>query len=302
MPDTSAGPTDLIAPDLAARVRQLMLFSRFRVEGRFTGDNKSTRKGFSSDFLQHRQYFPGDNLKYLDWRVFARTGRWIIREYEETTNLDLYLVVDKSASMGRCGGDLTKDEYATRVAALLAYLMLTQKDSFGLSLFAAQLRTHVDPGTGRRHLRRVFEVLLGETPAGVTDWEAALRQVGTRFRRRGLVIVISDFMGEPAAIGRALAGFRSARCDVIAFHVVDPFEEELRANHLTRYVDVEDGSALTVDPLLLRRAYADEFRRHLEELRRELSARGVAHALIRAGADYEKALGDYLQKRAAFLL
>ena len=302
MPDAIAVPTNLISADLAGRVRQLMLFSRFRVEGRFTGDNKSTRKGFSSDFLQHRQYFPGDNLKYLDWRVFARTGRWIIREYEETTNLDLYLVVDKSASMGRCGGELTKDEYAVRVAAMLAYLMLVQKDGFGLSLFSDQVRVHLAAGTGRRHLRQVLELLLSEAPAGVTDWETTLRQVGARLRRRGLVVVISDFMGDPAAIGRALAGFRSARCDVIAFHLVDPFEEELRTNHLTRYVDVEDGSALVADPLLLRRAYAEQFHRHLEELRRELSARGVAHSLIRAGADYEKALGDYLQKRAAFLL
>src|SRR6185295_13832457 len=149
---TSRRITDIITPELAAEVKQLMLFSRYRVQGRQLGENKSVLKGASTDFLQHRQYFPGDNLKHLDWRVFGRTGRYVIREYEHLTNLDLYLVVDNSASMGfgSVGDELSKHQFAVQVAAMLAYMMLVQKDSFALSLFSDSLTAHVESGSSRR--------------------------------------------------------------------------------------------------------------------------------------------------------
>ena len=191
--------TDVVTPELAARVEQLMLFSRFRVQGRQTGENKSVLKGSSTDFLQHRQYYPGDNLKYLDWRVFGRTGRYVVREYEELTNLDLYLVVDNSASMGfgAVGEELSKHQFAVQVAAMLAYLMLVQKDSFALSLFSDSLTAHVDSGASRRHLLRTYETLLSNAPAGIANWIDAVRHVQARIRRKGLVLVLSYFMDDP---------------------------------------------------------------------------------------------------------
>ncbi len=330
--------SDLVSAEMAARIKQLMLFSRHRVEGRFAGDNKSVRKGFSSDFLQHRQYFPGDNLKHLDWRVFGRTGRHVIREYEEMTDLDMYLVVDNSGSMG-CRGGLaghtaaslspsarigpsgrhsgwprsqgvrpssgegqTKHEFTVKLAAVLIYLVNLQQDSFGLSLFAESVIAHCKPGTGRRQLQRVYELLLSHPPAGIADWQGALRQIQARIRRKGLAIIISDFMGDPEAVGRGLAGFRSTGCDVIAFHVTNPFEQELTQTNMTRFVDVEDRSALTVDPMLLRAAYRKQFTRHGESICHECAKRGISYARLSAGDDYEKALGEYLRKRMAMLL
>ena len=294
--------SDVVAPEIAAHLKQLLLFARGRVEGRFAGDNRSVMKGFSTDFMQHRQYFPGDNIKYLDWRVFARTGRYVIREYEETTNLDLYVVLDVSASMGFAGDSLSKHEHAMRAAAVFFYLMLTHKDTFGLSMFAEGLVAHVDPSGGRRHLIQLYDALLKQVPRGVADWRVALRQVQSRIKRRGLVLVLSDFMGDPAEIGRGLSGFRSLGSDAIAFHVIHPRERALAQSTMTRYVDLEDRSAETVDPLLIRDAYARQFHEHALAIRDECTHRGIAYCDLVVGDEVHKAIGAYLRRRMAMLM
>ena len=293
---------DIIPPDKAAHLKQLLLFARGRVEGRHAGDNRSVLKGSSTDFLQHRQYYPGDNLKYIDWRVFGRTGRYVVREYEETTNLDLYLVLDTSASMGFAGEGISKHEFAVRVAAVLFYVMLIHKDTFGLSLFADGLTAYTEPAGGKRHLLQLYVSLLDQAPRGVVDWSVALRQVQSRIRRRGLVIVLSDFMDDPMRIGKGLSGFRSLGCDVIAFHIVHPQERALGQSSMTRYVDIEDRSTETVDPLLIRDAYAQQFRDHIIAIRQECTRRGIASCDLTVGDDYHKAIGTYLRRRMAMLL
>lgn len=302
MPPNSLNIAEIVSAEMASRVKELMLFSRYRVQGLFPGDNKSTRKGFSSDFMQHREYFPGDNLKYLDWRVYARTERFVVREFEENTNLDMYLVLDNSASMSFGGSLETKHAFAVKVAGVLLYLMLLQNDHFGLSLVSEALVAHTDPGGSRRHLRRVYEMLLAHEPAGVCDWLGALRLAQTRAKRRGLVIVLSDFMGEPEPIGKGLASFRSRGSDVIGFHLIHPEERELPQMNMTRFVDIEDGTVETVDPLTIRQAYQRQFEGHRKELRDEFTRRGVAYHSLIVGEDYEKAVGDYLRKREAMLL
>ena len=293
---------DVIPADVAARLKSLLLFARSRVEGRHAGDNRSVLKGISTDFMQHRQYFPGDNLKHIDWRVFGRTNRYVVREYEETTNLDLYLVLDTTASMGFAGSGMSKHEFAVKVSAILSYIMLLHHDTFGLSLFSEGLVAHVDPAGGRRHLLQLYALLVEHAPRGAADWSAALRQVRSRIRRRGLVIVLSDFMDDPLRIGKGLAGFRSLGCDVIAFHIVHPEEQALRQGGMTRYVDIEDRSAETVDPLLIRDAYARQFQEHVVAVREECTRRGIASCDLAVGDDYHRAVGAYLRRRMAMLL
>ena len=303
---TNANPprhlADVIPADAAARLKSLLLFARSRVEGRHAGDNRSVLKGMSSDFMQHRQYFPGDNLKYIDWRVFGRTSRYVIREYEETTNLDLYLVLDTTASMGFAGDGMSKHAFAVKVSAILFYLMLLHKDTFGLSLFSEAMVSHVDPAGGRRHLLQLYASLLDHVPRGVADWTAALRQVQSRVRRRGLVIVLSDFMDDPLRIGKGLSGFRSLGCDVIAFHIIHPQEQTLGQSNMTRYVDIEDRTAETVDPLLIRDAYARQFGEHVVAVRGECTRRGIASCDLVVSDDYHKAIGAYLRRRMAMLM
>jgi uncharacterized protein (DUF58 family) len=291
--------SDVIEPAAAAHLRQLVLFARQRVEGRHAGENRSVLKGFSTDFLQHRPYYPGDNLKYLDWRVYARTNRYVVREYEETTNLDLYLVLDVSASMGFAGDGPSKHACAVRAAAVFFYLMLIQRDTFGLALFADQRTACVEPAGGRRHLLELYGRLLAARPAGTADWRGALQQVQSRIRRRGLAIVLSDFMADPAEIGRGLSGFRSRGCDTIAVHIIHPRERALGQTGMTRYVDLEDGSTETVDPLLIRDAYARQFHEHATAVRDECTRRGAAYCDLVAGDDEHKVIGAYLRRRMA---
>lgn len=301
MPTRPRNLTDVIAPETAAHLKQLLLFARCRVEGRHAGDNKSVLKGFSTDFMQHRQYYPGDNIKYIDWRVFARTSRYVVREYEETTNLDLYVVLDVSASMGFAGDSMSKHEYAVHAAAVFFYLMLLHKDTFGLSLFAENLVKHVEPAGGRRHLIQLYEALLNQVPRGTVDWRQALRQAQSRVKRRGLVLVLSDFMGDPAEIGRGLSGFRSLGSDAIAFHIMHPRERTLSQSTMTRYVDLEDRSAETVDPLLIRDAYARQFQEHALAVRDECTRRGIAYCDLDVGDEPHRAIGTYLRRRMAML-
>ncbi len=302
MSNSSPGLTDIVSPEMAVHVRDLMLFARNRVEGKRPGDNKSVLKAFSTDFLQHRQYYPGDNLKYLDWRVWARTNRYVIREYEETTNLDLYLAVDVSASMTFEGSGPSKHLCSVRAAAVILYLMLLQNDSFGLSLFSDRLLQHYEPASGRKHLIALYERLVSCKPEGAVDWTFALRQMQSRIRRRGLVVVISDFIGEPEQIGRALSGFRSLSCDAIALQIVHPEERSLASSTMTRFVDIEDGSSETVDPLLVGEAYARRFAAHCDAVRDVCARRAIAYAQITAGEDEYKAIGAFLRRRSAILL
>jgi uncharacterized protein (DUF58 family) len=293
---------DIITGDLAARVKRLMLFSRYRAEGRFAGENRSVKKGQSTDFMQHRPYVQGDNLKYIDWRVYARTSRFVVREFEDTTNLDMYLVVDASASMAFAGGGARKYDYAVQAAAILSYLMMTQKDSFGLSLIADSLRMHLAPGTSRRHLQRCCEVMLATEPAGAADWAQAVRQVRARQKRRGLVILVSDFLDDLDALERGLGGLCGRGSDAIAIHIVHPEEEALSQTNMTRFIDVEDNSALTVDPLILEQAYAAGFSAHCDAVRDACTRKGIAYTKLRVGDDTETVLGTYLRHRAAVLM
>jgi len=297
-----AALTDMVSAEVAAHVRDLMLFARSRVEGRRPGDNRSVLRAFSTDFLQHRQYYPGDNLKYLDWKVWARTNRYVVREYEETTNLDLYLAVDVSASMSFAGCSISKHTCAVRAAAVILYLVLLQNDSFGLSLFSDRLLHHCEPMSGRRHLIAVYERLVACEPEGTADWSGSLRQIQSRISRRGLVVVISDFIGEPEEIGRGLSAFRSLSCDVIVLHVVHPEERSMASSTVTRFVDMEDGSSETVDPLLVGEAYARRFAAHCDAVRDICARRAIGYARLVAGEDEYKAIGAFLRRRSALLL
>ena len=296
MPTPANSP--LLTAELADQARRLLLFARWRVEGLFLGDSKSLRRGTGSDFLQHRQYFPGDNSKYLDWRVLGRTERLVIREYEELSNLEVHVLVDHSASMGFAGAGLSKWTVAQQAAILLLYVAHLQKDPAGLSMLGAELRHYLPPAGGTRQLQRASEVLVGQAPAGDCDWEAACRQVRARMKRRALVLVLSDFMGEPEAVGKALAMFRARKCDVLAIRLLHPEEMTLLPSTMTRFVDLEDGSASTVDPLLLREDYQAEFARHQSELRKALAARGITLMELQVLEGWEAVLAAHLRQRA----
>jgi len=325
--------TSLLSSDVAERVKQLELFCRLRVEGSRSGENKSKLVGFSTDFAQHRQYFPGDNLRYLDWRALARTDRLVVKQHEDLTNAEMAVLLDASGSMAFAGqggccataglssrvfrpgtvgqadrgtggpqGGLSKLEFSVRSAAILTYLMYLQGDSFSLYLFSESTADRVPRGSGRRHLLRVFEKLVAARPGGETRFAECFREVEARLTRKGLVAVLSDFMAEPEPIARSLGRLRMRGHDVIAFQVFDPDEREMDFVDLTRFRDLEDGSILAADPLLIQAEYRRQFDQHQLMIKEGCLAHAVDHVVLPVADEFDKVIGDYLQRRAALML
>lgn len=302
MAETNANPVaSLLSGEIAERIKQLELFSRLRVEGARSGENRSPRIGFSSDFRQHRQYFPGDSLRYLDWRVLARTDRLVVKQYEELTNAEMVVLLDISGSMAFAGAGMSKLEFGVRCAGILTYLMYVQRDSYSLQLFGESAEDSIPRGEGRRHQRRVFEKLVSAVAAGPTRFVECFRQVEARRRRKGLVIVLSDFMAEPEPIAKALGRLRMRGHDVIAFQVFDAAERDLDFVDFTRFRDLEDGEVLGADPLLIQAEYRRQFDRHQLRIKEQCLAHAVDHVVLPVADEYDEVIGDYLRRRAALI-
>lgn len=303
MPAATQDPTlNLLSGDVVERVRRLELFSRLRVQGGRAGDNPAPGRGSSTDFLQHRPYVAGDSPRHLDWRLLAKTDRLYVRQYQEHTNAEMLVAVDLSGSMRFRGrGRFSKYEYAVRCAAVLFYLMHLQRDSFSLLLFGTAPGPLVPRGSSRTHLRRIYQALVTPEPAGPTHFTHCFRLLEGLFARRGLVLVLSDFMADPDAIGTALGRLRMRQHDVVALQLFEPTERSLPFVDFTRFRDAEDGSVLGVDPLTVKHEYERQFARHQQRLKQACLARGIDHVALPVADDYDTAIGEYLRRRAALL-
>ena len=303
MAETNANPVgSLLSGEIAERVKRLELFSRLRVEGSRAGENRSPLIGFSTDFRQHRQYFPGDSLRHLDWRVLGRTDRLVVKQYEDLTNAEMAVVLDTSGSMGFAGSGMSKLEFAVRCAGILTYLMYVQGDNYSLHPFSDDASDRVPRGEGRRHLRRIFEKLVSVAAGGQTRFVECLLQVEACLRRKGLVIVLSDFMAEPGPVAKALGRLRMRGHDVIALQVFEPAERELDFVDFTRFRDLEDASVLGADPLLIRTEYRRQFDLHQLTIKEQCLAHAVDHLALPVADEYDEVIGDYLRRRAALIL
>lgn len=287
----------LLTAEVAGRICNLELFSRFRVQGFLNGNNPATSKGFSTEFLQHRQYFRGDNLKYLDWRVYGKTERLYIREYEEVTNTRLSVLLDVSNSMSYRADALSKHEFAVRCAAALCYLAFVQKDLFALTAFHTRRAVQLPFGSGKRHLHRVLQVLAELTPGGLTDFVRGVEESIAPIRRKGLTIVLSDFMEEPETIVRTISRLRFQGSDVVAMQIFDASERDLAFTSITRFHDLENEEILVVDPLIIQREYQREFDAHQLEMKEACLRHGFDHTLLPVSEAYEVPLAAYLQRR-----
>lgn len=290
----------LTARDLS-KIANLQILARQVVEGFCSGLHRSPHKGFSVEFKEHRSYVPGDEIRAIDWKVFGKTDRLYIREYEEETNLRCMLLVDTSGSMGyagsRCDG-LSKHEYAIRLAACLAYLMLQQQDSVGLITFDTKVRRHIPPRAKARHLQAMIDVLGRTRPRGDTDLGRIFHELVPKFQRRRLLIVISDLFGDVAPMLKALAHFRHAKHEVLLFQIWDPDELDFPFRHWARFESLEqDGHHQLLDPAHVRNAYL----RNLAEFRQRLMAGCHRHRIdlvpMVTNHPYADALAAYLGTR-----
>lgn len=292
----TAATTHLAPADLA-KVASLQILARLVVEGFTTGLHRSPQKGFSVEFKQHRQYVPGDEIRHLDWKVFGKTDRFYIREYEEETNLRAHILLDVSGSMAYGEPELTKHHYATRVAAALSYLMLQQADSVGLVTFDDQLRHHIPPRGRPSHLKALMNVMQASQVGGETDIGRVLHDLAPKLHRRGLVILISDCFGDVASLMKGLAHFRHARHEVIIFQIWHRDELDFPFRQFTRFDSLENTAFHTLDPVHIRQAYLA----HLEKFRSDLKMGCARHRIdlvpLVTDEPYADALAKYLAAR-----
>jgi len=289
--------SNLLTAEAAARAKELEFFARTRVEGFLKGQNWSRRKGASTEFLQHRAYMPGDDLRRLDWRVFARTDRLVTREYEEFTNLDAVLALDTSGSMGYAGEAMSKIEFARHCAAMLAYLLNLQNDRFGFAALSARVTDFLAPSNGKRHLAELFRRMVSAAPAGETDMGACGAELLRRAGRKSVFVVFSDCFQEPAGLCRGLGMLRQQGHDVLVLHVFDPSETDLVFPGFTLFRDLETGQLDGADPMELREAYRDVCRAHSQALKDGLNSYGVEFAPLPVTAEWDVALAELLMRR-----
>jgi uncharacterized protein (DUF58 family) len=287
-------------PRALARLGKLNLVARGVVEGFMSGLHRSPFKGFSVEFAEHRPYVPGDALKHIDWRSFARTERLTVKEFEDETNVRCYLLLDASASMGYRseGVTLTKLEYACFLCATFAYLMIKQQDPAGIVVFDRAIRRYIAPRSSPEHLRILLEAL-EETRAGQkTRMAEPFHELAETIKKRALIIIISDLYDDEAAVMRALRHFRHRKHEVLLFHLLDPTEADFPFRKLSEFKDLESGDKLLVDPRYVRQEYLKQLDAFCAKYRRECSESGADYSVLNTGTPYEEALGRYLALRA----
>ncbi|HSZ54021.1 MAG TPA: DUF58 domain-containing protein [Tepidisphaeraceae bacterium] len=290
--------TRYLEPNLVERLNHLQLSARRVVEGSIIGQHRSPVKGASVEFRQHRFYTPGDEPRRLDWRVFARTDRPYIKEFDEETNLRCVLMLDASGSMGYAGKHGSKYDYAARLVAALAYLMLAQTESVGLGLFNAKLEQWIAPRGGTSQLSRLIDVLERSAPQGRADIAPAMKQVADRLGRRSLVVVASDCFAPASRLREGLARFRHDHHEIILLQVLDRDEMQFPFKTWSRFRGLEGERALLQEPAMVRRMYLQNFRRHrheLEETCRTLGAEFYSFVTDRPLID---AITSFLHRRS----
>ncbi len=288
----------ILQPDVISRIENLELRAKLVVEGFIAGLHRSPYHGFSVEFAEHRQYMPGDDIKHVDWKVFGRTDRYYIKQYEEETNLKTYLIVDASRSMAfRSENYPTKYEYATSVAAALAYLMVRQRDAVGLGIFDEAIRSFLPPRSKQSYLKMLFKTLIDTQPGNKTGTGVSLHRMAERIKRRGLVIIFSDLFDDPDEVLGALKHFRHNRNEVIVMQVLDPSERSFAFGRDAVFQDMETEEKMTTQPYHIQKAYQDEMRRFLDRYKRECREQAVDYVLLDTATPFDVALFQYLNKR-----
>lgn len=285
-------------PTSLSKYGRLALVARQLVEGFLTGVHKSPYKGFSVEFAEHRQYYPGDEIRHIDWRVYGKTDRYYIKEYEEETNLKAHLLVDASGSMAYAGRQLSKFQYAQYVAASLAYLMLHQRDAVGLVIHDTRVRERIAPRANAKHLLQLLHTLQQTEPGGETSLAPLWHDLAGQFSRRGLIVILSDCFEQIRPLARALRHFRHRRHEVLLFHILAPEEIEFPFTKWTQFRNLESRAhKVLVDPQQLRKEYLRNFQDFCNELRDQAGQMQIDYHLMRTDEPVERALGIYLTKR-----
>lgn len=287
-----------LKPETVAQLQNIEIKARLVVEGFITGLHRSPYHGFSVEFAEHRQYRHGDETRNIDWKVFARTNKYFVKQYEEETNLRSMIAIDRSASMKYASkGNIPKFEYASYLAAALSMLMIRQRDAVGLALYDTEVRTFLPPNSKPSYINAILNTLAATTPSDETHTATALDMLAERIKRRGLVVIISDFFDDARSVLNALKHFRHRNHEVIAFQLLDPREIDFKLGAGATFRDMETGEEMITNPYHIQSSYKQAVNEHINLIKRECLNHQIDYFLIDTSMPFDKALRDYLIKR-----
>ena len=288
-----------LEPKALAKMARLDIVAKGVVEGFISGLHRSPYHGASVEFAEHREYVAGDNIKDVDWRAYGRSDRYVIKQYQEETNLRAHILLDMSGSMGYRSeeAELTKLEYGCFLAACLAYMLVRQQDPVGLVTFDDQVRTFMPPGSTTPHLNLVLRELEKLQPGRTTDVSSSFHHLAEHIKRRGLIIIISDLYDDQREVLKSLRHFRYKKHEVMLFHIFDRYEIEFPFRSLTDFVDMETNERIQVDPKYIRNIYTSMIQEFIDVYKQDCSASQIEYIQTHTGVPYDFMLSKFLSTR-----
>lgn len=289
---------NFLDPKVLASLDSLELRARVAVEGFLSGLHKSPHRGFSVEFNDYRNYYPGDDMRHVDWKLYAKSDKFYIKQYEDETNVRCFILVDISASMDYSSGGITKLDYARTLAAALAYFINRQRDAVGLITFDDQIRDFIPAKCRQLHLIRILRVLANVESGTKTDTVKPLSDLASHLRKKSLVILISDMLDDEKRVINALQNLRSMGNDVITFQIMDNAELNFPFTEASEFIDLESNESYITSPAAIKKAYLDNINEFLEYCRKQCQSSGVDYCLINTDSPLDEALSSYMAKRA----
>lgn len=284
-------------PETVAKLDNMALRARLVVEGYIIGQHKSPYHGFSVEFAEHRAYGPGDEIRHVDWKLYGKTDRYYVKQYEEETNLKVYILLDISRSMKYTSKTVSKLDYASYLSAALSYLMLNQRDGTGLILFDEKIQTFIPPRSTSSHLNTILKHLEKPKLGSDTEIGTVLHEMAERIKKRGLIILISDLMDDQESVLSGLKHFRHNKQEVILFHILDRKELDFDFNTRTRFKDMESGSLLTTEPWQIKSSYKKRIQLLQDEYKKQCRKQLIDYVPLFTDQSLDIALNSYLNKR-----
>ena len=285
-------------PEIINKIDNLSLRARLVVEGFIIGMHKSPYHGFSVEFSEHRPYGYGDEIKFIDWKLWGKTDRFYIKQFEEETNLKCNIILDKSSSMDFGSHNITKFEYSKSLAAALSYLMIKQQDAIGLTTFDDKINVSIKPKSKISHLNLLLKTMHNSNIGGETNISNLLHGLAESIHKRGLIVLISDLLDDESEVVKGLRHFRYKGHEVIIFHIIDPKEKDLNYTENINFIDIENNNTLMADPRIIKEKYNQAFNSFCEYYKSECLRNKIDYVPIITNESLEKSLMQYLIKRS----
>jgi len=293
-----ADSLNFLDPKVLAGLDNLELRARVAVEGFLSGLHKSPNRGFSVEFNDYRNYYRGDDMRHVDWKLYARTEKFYIKQYEDETNVRCYIVLDTSASMDYTSGGISKFDYGKTLASALAYFINRQRDAVGLITYDDEIREFIPAKCRQPHLIQILRVLAKTEPGTKTDAVKPLADLASHLRKKSLVILITDMIDDETKVIRSLQNLRSMGNDVIAFQIMDNAELNFPFTEASEFIDLENSESYITSPAAIKEAYLNNINEFLEYCRKQCQSSGVDYCLINTNNPLDEALSSYMSKRA----